>query len=265
LKEEEEMESKSVRGKSRMRSRDEEDGEKFGESRKRRPRDEEGREDKPKESSKRRRREAEEEDGDRSHKRHKRQHREDVSEERESKEERKRRHRKYRRSASPELRRESRKPEKIIQKQERDEDSDPLEEIIGPLPRSTAPLRIRGRGAISMGTTLDTRFSSSYDPSIDIQPDFDPAEENDWDQALEALRDRQKWQKKGADRLRAAGFTEEEIEKWEKGGKGGKEKCEEDVKWSKRGERREWDKGKVVDEDGTVKIEASWGRLKESI
>jgi len=40
----------------------------------------------------------------------------------------------------------------------------------------------------------------------------------------------------GAERLRAAGFTEEQIRKWEKGG----EKDIDDVKWSKPGEEREW-------------------------
>lgn len=85
-------------------------------------------------------------------------------------------------------------------------------------------------------------------------------EEDDWDNALEALRDRAKWRQSGADRLRAAGFTDEEVKKWEKGGAAG-EGREEDVKWRGRGEGREWDRGKVVGEDG-VQVEAEWGRLK---
>lgn len=137
-----------------------------------------------------------------------------------------------------------------------DYDSDPLDEIIGPRPPPVQEIRSRGRGALSHGSGIDSRFSASYDPTVDVQ--LDPDEENDWDQALEALRDRQKWQKSGADRLRAAGFTEDEVAKWEKGG----EKHEGDVKWSKRGESREWDRGKVIDEDGVVKQEPSWGRLK---
>jgi hypothetical protein len=87
---------------------------------------------------------------------------------------------------------------------------------------------------------------------------LDPDEENDWDQALEALRDRQKWHQAGAARLRAAGFTDEEVAKWERGG----EKREEDVKWAKHGESREWDRGKVFDDDGTVNVDLNWGRLK---
>ena len=137
-----------------------------------------------------------------------------------------------------------------------DYDSDPLDDIIGPRPPPVEQIRSRGRGVMSQGSGIDSRFSASYDPTVDVQ--LDPDEENDWDQALEALRDRQKWQKSGADRLRSAGFTEDEITKWEKGG----EKREEDVKWSKQGESREWDRGKVVGDDGAVTQEASWGRLK---
>jgi hypothetical protein len=109
---------------------------------------------------------------------------------------------------------------------------------------------------MSFGSGIDSRFAASYDPTTDVQ--LDPEEENDWDQALEALRDRQKWQQQGADRLRAAGFTDAEITKWEKGG----EKREEDVQWTKRGESREWDRGKVVDDEGAVNIDPGWGRLK---
>lgn len=84
--------------------------------------------------------------------------------------------------------------------------------------------------------------------------------ENDWDQALEALRDRQRWKQQGADRLRSAGFSEDEVRKWERVGEG----REEDVVWKGRGEGREWDRGKVVGEDGGVEVGAEWGRLKGS-
>jgi hypothetical protein len=102
---------------------------------------------------------------------------------------------------------------------------------------------------------MDSHFSSNYDPSIDVQLDLDDID--DWDMALEALRDRQRWQKQGAERLKSAGFTEEEVQKWEKGG----EKTEEDVIWKGIGEGREWDRGKVVGEDG-VETKPEWGRLK---
>lgn len=87
----------------------------------------------------------------------------------------------------------------------------------------------------------------------------DPDSGDDWDQALEALKDRQKWKQQGAERLKAAGFTDEEVRKWETGG----EKSERDVRWAKEGEGREWDRGKVIGEDGDVGVEAQWGRLTE--
>ena len=138
------------------------------------------------------------------------------------------------------------------------EDSDPLEAIVGPAPPRPPPkVQARGRGALAVSSGIDSRFSTSYDPSTDVR--LDDADNDDWDQALEALKDRQRWKQQGADRLRAAGFTQEEVTKWENGG----EKREEDVKWKKKGEGREWDRGKVVDVDGQVVLEPpEWGRLK---
>ncbi|MCJ1393474.1 hypothetical protein MMC18_006349 [Xylographa bjoerkii] len=137
-----------------------------------------------------------------------------------------------------------------------DTDSDPLESLLGPAPPPPPPkVRPRGRGTFASSSAMDAHFSSTYNPAVDVRPNSDS--ENDWDQALEALRDRRRWQQQGADRLRAAGFTEEEVGKWEKGG----EKTEEDVRWKGRGEGREWDRGKVVGEEG-VETRAEWGRLK---
>jgi hypothetical protein len=102
---------------------------------------------------------------------------------------------------------------------------------------------------------MDAHFADDYDPSVDVKPASD---EDDWEQALEDFRDRQKLRQSGAERLRQAGFNEDQISKWEKGG----EKTEEDVRWAKKGEGREWDRGKVVDEDGHVELQAEWGRLK---
>lgn len=115
-----------------------------------------------------------------------------------------------------------------------DNDSDPLDEFIGPAPPSGSPLRTRGRGAIRGAAAMDSRFSEDYDPASDVQ--LEPAETDDWDEALEAHRDRQKWKQQGADRLRAAGFTDEQVQSWEKGG----EKGIDDVRWTKAGEKREW-------------------------
>lgn len=109
---------------------------------------------------------------------------------------------------------------------------------------------------------MDQHFSSTYDPSLDLRPDSEPEDgKEDWDLALEALRDRELWKQKGAERLRAAGFGDEEIKKWESSGK---EKGAEDVKWTGKGEEREWDRGKVVQENGEkkgeVELEAAWGK-----
>ena len=136
-------------------------------------------------------------------------------------------------------------------------DSDPLESIVGPAPPPREPkVRARGRGAFASSAAMDAHFAANYDPSIDAHPNSDS--ENDWDQALEALRDRQRWKQQGADRLRSAGFTEEEVSKWEKGG----EKREEDVRWKGRGEGREWARGKVVEDDEIGDKTPDYGRLK---
>lgn len=133
---------------------------------------------------------------------------------------------------------------------------DDLDDFLGPLPAGSQTLP-RGRGAFKP-SGMDDRFSKDYNPSTDVALDHE--EEDDWDMALEALKARTKWRAQGAERLRAAGFTEEEIERWEKG-KEGKEKDVEDVKWRKRGEGREWDRGKVLTEDGEgVDLKAEWAR-----
>lgn len=103
---------------------------------------------------------------------------------------------------------------------------------------------------------MDSRFSSSYDPAIDVRPASD-AEDN-WGESVEAFRDRMRWKQQGAERLKAAGFTDDQLKKWEKGDM----KDEEDVTWTKQGQKREWDRGKVVDEEGDVDVKAEWGRLK---
>ncbi|KAL8661350.1 MAG: hypothetical protein Q9202_005652 [Teloschistes flavicans] len=135
-------------------------------------------------------------------------------------------------------------------------DSDPLASLVGPLPPPLGLLP-RGRGAHNSTTSnIDTHFNSTYDPSTDLNPTL-PADSDDWDNALEALRDRARWKASGAERLRAAGFSDEEVRKWERGGEG----KEEEVVWKGRGEGREWDRGKVVEHDG-VHTEVEWGRLK---
>ena len=93
---------------------------------------------------------------------------------------------------------------------------------------------------------------------MDVQPN--PESEDDWDQALEALRDRQRWKQQGAERLRAAGFSQDAVDKWTSNTS--EEKRADGVQWARAGEGREWDRGKVVDDDGQVDVRPEWGRLK---
>lgn len=148
---------------------------------------------------------------------------------------------------------------------------DPLIGFLGPVP---APPKIfpRGRGA---NKARPNRFDPNYNPATEFSQNSD--DENgetmttpygsDWELTLEAAKDRKRWQEKGAERLRAAGFGEAEVRKWENGiagkgkgvvydgsggggGGGGVDKGLEEVKWGLKGEGREWDRGKIVDESG---------------
>lgn len=105
---------------------------------------------------------------------------------------------------------------------------------------------------------IDSRFASDYDPKIDVTPNSDEDGGDDWDNAAEVFRDRQKWKQQGAERLRSAGFSDEQVRKWEKGD----QKDESDVQWNKAGGVREWDRGKVVDADGDISPDLEFGRLK---
>lgn len=98
---------------------------------------------------------------------------------------------------------------------------------------------------------MDDHFSESYDPTLDVDLSSDG-----WEDSVQAFRDRQKFKQLGGDRLRAAGFTEEQIRRWE-----GKE--EREVKWASKSEGREWDRGKVwVEEEdgkkGSWTVKAGW-------
>lgn len=109
-------------------------------------------------------------------------------------------------------------------------DDDPLEEIVGPLP--PPKVHSRGRGTTQASSGIDARFSEAYDPALDLSA-ADGEEGDDWDMVL----DRVKWRQQGAERLRAAGFTDKDIEAWKTGNK-------PEIRWAKSGEGREWDRGK---------------------
>lgn len=139
-------------------------------------------------------------------------------------------------------------------------------------------MRSRGRGAYKPShSNIDAHFAKDYDPMLDVHlDDDDPSsgnrstrrrvpglmtEDDDWELALEALRDRTRWKQKGEERLRQAGFSESTVDRWKNNAAftgGNTEGSIEDVKWSKKGEGREWDRGKVFDEDGHVDVRAPW-------
>ncbi|OHE99376.1 pre-mRNA-splicing factor 38B [Colletotrichum orchidophilum] len=124
-------------------------------------------------------------------------------------------------------------------------DSDPLDEFIGPEPPQ--PVRSRGRGTASGTSGIDKRFEADYNPKTDVEmADNDKHPGENWDDAVEAFRDRQKWRQNQEQRMRAAGYSDEMIKKWTEGGTAGEQKDERDVRWAKAGEKREWDRGKEV-------------------
>ncbi|KAJ5692342.1 hypothetical protein N7462_001765 [Penicillium macrosclerotiorum] len=169
-----------------------------------------------------------------------------------------------------------------IPRQDSGEDSDPLEDLVGPLPpradsKDAAPVRSRGRGAYKPNASnIDAHFAPDYNPALDVQLENDSlsltetsrrpvaglmTEEDDWDMALEALRDRARWRQKGEDRLRAAGMNEDTIDRWKSNAAFTGMDAEgrvEDVRWSKKGEGREWDRGKVMDDEGHIDVRATW-------
>ncbi|PWY67257.1 hypothetical protein BO94DRAFT_528295 [Aspergillus sclerotioniger CBS 115572] len=166
-----------------------------------------------------------------------------------------------------------------------DNESDPLEDLVGPLPAKVdnrdypAPIRSRGRGAYKPNTSnIDAHFAPDYDPTTDVHLENDDGQagsrstrrpvpglmngDDDWELALEALRDRARWKQRGEERLREAGFSNEFVDRWKTNttstpGEDPEGRLE-DVKWSKKGEGREWDRGKFVDEDGHIDVKASW-------
>ena len=95
------------------------------------------------------------------------------------------------------------------------------------------------------GGTLDAKFSDNYDPRKDIHDDNHDSnnEKDDWGIALRALRERQSYILSGAmtERL-AEAENENQPVAWPTYSKG----------------EREWDKGKVVLDDGSVGVKV-WG------
>jgi hypothetical protein len=107
-------------------------------------------------------------------------------------------------------------------------------------------LHIKGRGTMNGGTPLDKKFSPTYDPRNDTRPSppASPEPLDDWGQALRALRARREHVLSTAMTSRLD-ETQVQSTTWPTYSKG----------------EREWDKGKVIMEDGSVGVNV-WGMNK---
>lgn len=138
-------------------------------------------------------------------------------------------------------RKENTKPSNARTRGDSASESDPLDDFIGPAPPPKDPVRTRGRGKISAFSGIDRRFADDYDPRMDVEEEEAAPGGEEWSDAVEAFRDRQKLRAAREERMRAAGFSEEAMRGL---GEREREKTEADVSWSKAGEEREWDIGK---------------------
>lgn len=128
-------------------------------------------------------------------------------------------------------------------------DSDPLEDLVGPLP----PRRIKGRGRLAGASGIDSRFADpAYDPRADTAlHEEEEADDADWTEALSALRARFKSRSLEPDRFLAAGFNATEVERLTGSARStGVEGDISNVRWQKEGETLEWDRNKI-DQDAS--------------
>ena len=118
---------------------------------------------------------------------------------------------------------------------------------IGPSVPTTGPEYVvaKGRGRMN-GGTLSAKFSESYDPRTDTadyrfntENEKEKYELDDWDIALRALRERQSYMLSAqmTDRLKDTEAESRSV-KWPSYSKG----------------EREWDKGKVILDDGSIGV-----------
>ncbi|KAJ6157556.1 hypothetical protein N7470_005148 [Penicillium chermesinum] len=157
------------------------------------------------------------------------------------------------------------------------DESDPLDDLIGPLPPKAGeePVRSRGRGIYNANpSTIDSHFAPDYDPALDVEqprrsiPDRPSARrqsmgvysESESSLSPEVSRDRAYWTQRGEARLRAAGFDEALINRVTKPPKAtvSDEPDLEGLRWSRKGEGREWDRGKFTDDQGHTDVRPQW-------
>ncbi|KAG5513345.1 hypothetical protein PMAC_001408 [Pneumocystis sp. 'macacae'] len=118
----------------------------------------------------------------------------------------------------------------------------PLSPSIGPHIPSTYDCY---SNAPSLGTLmLDSHFHPDYDPRLDVAVSSD--ENDDWGTALEAIRGIAQWKKQKTQRLAEVGFSNSLIP----------QVIDETLFPVYRKGLREWDRGKVVLENGEVETKA---------
>jgi hypothetical protein len=135
--------------------------------------------------------------------------------------------------------------------------SDSLEDI-GPMPAvRSVGRRARGRGSAGK-EAMDSRFLDDYDPRQDGGAPTD-ASKDDFEVEVEKYRARQKLKRQGTQRLPSAGvnqaYTRVGQDDDTRVGQDDDTRNLNNLKWIKRGETREWDKGKFA-EDG----QADWAK-----
>ena len=134
-----------------------------------------------------------------------------------------------------------------VERNQRDNSDSP--NSIGPAAQVIGPefLHAKGRGRMN-GGTLDAKFSENYDPRTDVNDHDESDSDNkyvldDWGLALRALKERQSYISSGAMTERLSETqNQNQTGSWPTYSKG----------------EREWDKGKVLLDDGSVGVKV-WG------
>ncbi|KAI9708728.1 MAG: hypothetical protein M1820_003683 [Bogoriella megaspora] len=127
--------------------------------------------------------------------------------------------------------------------------SDPPKNVVESLHSSLSNeqgMTRRGRGRFSTLYEMGGQSPLYYRLTNETAPAS--AKGGDLDEKVEMSRDERETVQQQRSRLQAANFNREEVKNMEEGSK----KAEGDLNWKKQGEVREWDIGKVMDDDGIV-------------
>ncbi|QSL66461.1 hypothetical protein MERGE_000841 [Pneumocystis wakefieldiae] len=116
--------------------------------------------------------------------------------------------------------------------------------LIGPEYPSILGEKNDGRFYSAGKSMIDAHFDPNYDPRLDVA--ISSNENDDWEKELEALRSRSRWKKLLSQNLLQTNFSQKIVSET---------KYEESFPVYSKG-LREWDRGKVVWEDGSIGLEA---------